>query len=133
MLQVARFNSTSQFENPLITSVQGNSGGFEYGNKQKTNRVCENCNHFNSVSPLSCGYEWRYRQEQVLALIQLGGVGIEDLVLDLSNSTTMVGIFLERTRYGSWIKDVKVKGASNYSVHLMDCLQCEVRDSYWTS
>ena len=41
----------------------------------------------------------------------------------------MVGIFLEG-HVGSWIKGVKVKGASNYSVHLMDCLQCEVRDSY---
>ena len=50
-------------------------------------------------------------------------------MLDLSNSTTIFGIFLEEN-VGSWIKDVRVKGASNYSVHLMDCLQCEIRDSY---
>jgi pectate lyase-like protein len=128
MLQVARFNSTNQFDNPLITNVQGNSAGHGYGYKQKTNLVSKTATTL-TVFPPIFGDMSGATVRACPGAYSLGGVGIEDLVLDLSNSTTMFGIFLEE-HVGSWIKGVKVKGASNYSVHLMDCLLCELRDSY---
>ena len=58
-----------------------------------------------------------------------GGIGIEDLTIDLANASIPVGIFLEE-QVGSWVRNVRIKSASNYSIHLMDCFQCEIRDSY---
>ena len=41
-----------------------------------------------------------------------GGIGLEDMTLDLSGGSIDNGIFFEE-QVGSWLKNVKVKGASN--------------------
>jgi hypothetical protein len=128
MLQVARFNSESQFENPLFVYVSGNSGGGGYTYKQKSKLVAKTGNTLTIFPPL-----YGNMNGQTVRVVpgqhSGGGIGIEDLTIDLSNASIPFGIFLEE-QIGSWIKNVRIKGASNYSVHLMDCLQCEVRDSY---
>ncbi|MEO8637464.1 MAG: LamG-like jellyroll fold domain-containing protein [Candidatus Taylorbacteria bacterium] len=56
-------------------------------------------------------------------------VGIEDLTIDGSNATTQFGISAGGT-YASWVKNVKVRHMSNYSISFNDSLGCEVRHSF---
>jgi hypothetical protein len=57
-------------------------------------------------------------------------VGIEDLTIDGSNGTVTFGIMFSQA-YASWVKDVRVRHASNYSMYATDSLNCEVRHSYF--
>jgi hypothetical protein len=56
-------------------------------------------------------------------------VGIEDLTVDGSNALPQSGIGLSGT-YGSWVKNVKVKGIGNYSLSLGGNIFCEVRHCF---
>jgi hypothetical protein len=60
---------------------------------------------------------------------QTDAVGIEDLTIDSSGGATTFGVRLEQT-FGCWVKSVKVRHSSNYSVFFTDSLQCEMRTSF---
>jgi hypothetical protein len=60
---------------------------------------------------------------------QTDAAGIEDLTIDSSNGTTTFGVTFSQT-YGCWLKGVKVRHSSNYSVSVGDSLQCEMRASF---
>ena len=128
MLQVHRFSSASQFESPLVMSPYGTSGGFGWLYKQKTKLIAKTGTTLTIFPPL---YGDMSGAEVAVVPGQHsdGGIGIEDFTSDMSDSTAQVGISLEE-QVGSWIKNVRIKGAVNRAIHMMDCLQCEIRDSY---
>jgi len=63
-----------------------------------------------------------------VAQMQTDFAGIEDLVLDGTNGKVSYAVWFEQT-YASWIKNVTVTRASNYSVFVMSSLNCELRHS----
>jgi hypothetical protein len=56
-------------------------------------------------------------------------IGIEDLKIDGTNSTSTYVIWLEQC-LNSWIKNVHIASAYQYMIFLMDCLNVEVRHCY---
>ncbi|MGH2568957.1 MAG: glycosyl hydrolase family 28-related protein, partial [Bacteroidota bacterium] len=54
------------------------------------------------------------------------GCGIEDLKIDLTNSTAGYGIYFQQA-VRSWIKNVTMVNQSNYGIYLANCFQVEVR------
>ncbi|HLP79569.1 MAG TPA: fibronectin type III domain-containing protein [Acidobacteriota bacterium] len=56
-------------------------------------------------------------------------VGIEDLTLDGRKGSPQIGLGMHGT-YGSWVKNVRIKGASNYVMSVSDSMFCEIRHSY---
>lgn len=56
-------------------------------------------------------------------------VGIEDLTADATIGKPQTGISFSST-YGSWIKNVRIKGSTNYILGLGDSLFCEIRHSH---
>ncbi|MES2986232.1 MAG: fibronectin type III domain-containing protein, partial [Patescibacteria group bacterium] len=57
-------------------------------------------------------------------------VGVEDLTVDGSiGGVLSFGVMFSQT-YASWIKNVKVTHAANYSVYFSDSLNCEMRESF---
>ncbi len=60
---------------------------------------------------------------------QTEGFGIEDLTINGINGSLLYGIFFTQC-YGSWVKNVHVVNANNYSVFFLDSLHCELRHSF---
>lgn len=61
---------------------------------------------------------------------QTEGVGIEDLSVNGSNSSTRHAPVMMSQCLGSWIKNVSVVTVPNYHIWLLDSLQCEVRHCF---
>ncbi len=57
------------------------------------------------------------------------GMGIEDLTIDLINSTAFTAIYFEMMD-GSWIKNVEIKNAYSRQIFFLWCTNCEVRRCY---
>jgi hypothetical protein len=57
-------------------------------------------------------------------------VGIEDLKIDATHSTSGVGKVYLKECYGCWIKNVTVQNVQNRQITIDQCLQCEVRHCY---
>ena len=57
-------------------------------------------------------------------------VGIEDLKIDATDSTSSYGKVYMKESYGCWIKNVTVQYVQNRQITLDQCLQCEVRGCY---
>jgi len=55
-------------------------------------------------------------------------VGIEDLVIDLNNSTAPFGVRMTQS-YACWFKNVKITDAPNRHLYITDSVQCEIRQS----
>jgi hypothetical protein len=128
MLQVTRFNSSSQFDSPLVTDVWGNGDGHGWGYKQKSKLIAKTSTTLTIFPPLH-GDMSGHTVRVVPGGFDGGSIGIEDLTIDMRSGSISFGIFLEE-QVGSWIKNVRVRGAANYSVNIMDCLQGEIRDCY---
>lgn len=64
------------------------------------------------------------------ASVQGQRVGIEDLAVDSSASTSPRPAIYFSQAYACWAKNVKVVRPYNYSIGLIDSLQCEIRGSY---
>lgn len=129
ILQVAQFNSTNQFDSPLVTGVGNNNGGNGWLRKQKTKIVSKTATTLTIFPPLYADLTARTVRAAAGAYQSNTGAGIEDLTINASNSTAVAVIFFEEVM-NSWVKNVRVRWGRNYSVHLMDCLQCEVRECY---
>ncbi len=89
--------------------------------------------HTGSTITISPGLLWTLQSglnpKFNVAQFQSNGVGVENLFIDDSNSTSSFVIFLEQC-YGSWIYNVHSRLAYNYHIYLMDCLQCQVEHCY---
>jgi hypothetical protein len=59
-------------------------------------------------------------------------VGIEDLVIDMTNTTYSFGIRLQQT-FGTWVKGVTVLNTPNYHIFVEQSLNCEIRESYFST
>ena len=57
------------------------------------------------------------------------GVGVEDLTMDMSNSTTFCAIEFEQA-WGCWVKGVEVKGAYSRQMRFGTLLRSEIRQCY---
>jgi len=103
--------------------------GYEGVRNQMTRVVAKSASAI-TVFPAIYGYERFGGLDATVhaAQLQTDSVGIEDMTLDGANGTVPFGIWLEQT-YGSWIKNVKVIHSSNYSVFLLNSLNCEMRHS----
>ena len=64
-----------------------------------------------------------------VAQLQTNSVGLEDLTLDGSQAKNWIMIRAENC-YGSWMKNVKTRKATNYHVAVFDCLFFEMRGSH---
>jgi hypothetical protein len=57
---------------------------------------------------------------------RVSGVGIEDLTIDLTNSSSAYGAWFDQAVH-CWIKNVSVQKTSSFGIFLLDCFQSEVR------
>jgi hypothetical protein len=128
MVQVTRFNSTSQFEDPVVTFVYGNDGGGGYVYKQKVKLVSKTATTL-TISPPLCGDMSGQTVRAVPGTSPYRGIGIEDMTIDAANSSGGTGIFIEELM-NSWIKNVKIQNVKNFSIQIMDCLFVDIRDCW---
>jgi hypothetical protein len=59
---------------------------------------------------------------------KVSNVGVEDLTLELANSTLPFGIWLQQADR-CWIKNVKISHQSNYGIYMLYAFESEVRHS----
>jgi len=64
-----------------------------------------------------------------VAQFQANGVGVEQMLIDMSKATEPFSIWFEQA-YGCWVQNVRVRYSANYHVFLNDSLNCEVRHCY---
>lgn len=64
-----------------------------------------------------------------VAQFQANGVGVENLLIDMSRSSAPFTVWLQQA-YGCWVKNVRVRYSANYHLFLNDSLNCEVRHCY---
>ncbi len=122
--QIVQLKISNDVNLPVISV----GGAFEYLRRQMTLVTAKTATSL-SVHPPIYG-NWNHLAARVnLAQLQTDFVGIEDLTVDGSNGNITFAIMFEQA-FGSWIKGVKVRHASNYSVFFTDTLQCELRESF---
>lgn len=63
-------------------------------------------------------------------LRQVNGVGVEDLLIDLQNSTAAYGGIRFNQANACWAKGVRVNEANNYPASIIDSFKVELRRSY---
>ena len=64
-----------------------------------------------------------------VAQLQTTSVGLEDMTIDSSNAKNWIIVKVDNC-YGSWIKNVRTRKATNYQIALFDCLFFEIRGCY---
>ena len=108
---------------PVVVGV----GGFDYLRQQKGIVTAKTDTTLTFQPPLYIDYT--KTPCRLLAATPLVGVGVEDLAIDAVNSTTPF-VLKFSDNYGSWVKNVKVGNARNYTITMDDCIQCEIRHSW---
>jgi hypothetical protein len=127
MAQITHAAVVDQYDPNLELSVWANTGGHAWLRRQKVKVVAKTADTITIFPGL---YGDLNREARVAGAQYFGtGVGIEDLSLNMDNSSTYAGITLGGMM-NSWIKNVKVWGAKNYNICISDCFQTELRDSH---
>ncbi len=126
-MMIAQYRSTDQFDNPLITDTTGPSGTqYDYMYRLLVRVTAIDPDKKITFWPPLPGDMSARKQRVAAAYWNYSGTGLENFSLYLTGKT-MFGIQLGGFQ-NSWIKGVRVRGASNYSVSLYDCFNFEVRD-----
>ena len=130
---IGRFNSTNQFESPLIVTVSGQTN--TTSSDSTLARVVVRCITTNATGltfwPPLPG-DWNGRGDgRVGPMYQSGQdhrrIGIEHLTLDMRNGTQQNGIFFAGVDE-SWIYRVKLFGSENRPIHWIRSYNGEIRD-----
>jgi hypothetical protein len=121
--QIVQICSDNDFNIPVISVF-----GYQ-GLRRQMTRVTAKTGTTLSVFPALYGDYSTTKAVVHVAQFQANGVGVEDLLLDMSRSTAPFSIWLEQA-YGCWVKNVRVRFSANYHIFLNDSLNCEVRHCY---
>lgn len=102
--------------------------GFEGMRRQMTRVIAKTATTLTIYPALYTDYSATTATVHV-AQLQANAIGIEDLLIDSSNSAATFTIWLEQC-YGCWVKNVHIRHSANYHVFVNDSLNCEVRHCY---
>ena len=105
-------------------------GNFDYLRKQVTRIVAKTENSVTISPPLLFDLPDALEPTMLPSDFQVEGVGIEDLSVNGSNSTTRHALVMMGQSVGCWIKNVSVVTVPNYHIWVLDSLQCEVRHCF---
>lgn len=135
VVQIARFNSTNQYDNPLVHGSGGSTnGGYGWLYKNMHRVTAKTANSISIWPPLQgdlSGYPVRVVPSvtAVAGLSPLRRMGVEHLTIDMRNGTGQTGIYWGEAEE-SWIKGVRILSPTNRGIHFLSCFQMEIRDCY---
>ncbi len=118
MARIAFINSTN-----AALPVLGVGGG-EYLRSQLIRITSKTSTQLHFEPPLYDNYTTAAKVNYQTASAE--GIGIEDLTIDLSNTSSPFGIYAEQC-YGTWIKNIKIIKPINYGIFLTRSSRCEIR------
>lgn len=122
---IAQYISTNQLDNPLVTGTGERTNQYNYLYRVLVRITSIGTTNMNFWPPLPGDMSARHARIAA-ASWEYHSLGLEDFSLHLTGGTTF-GIQLGGFR-DSWVKGVRVRGASNYSLSLYDSAFMEVRD-----
>lgn len=122
----SRQASSDQYDNPVVVATGGPGGDFF----RQVTKVVSKTPTTLTVSP-GPFIDLAAYPVKIVAGLYAGqdGVGVEDLTIDLKNSSTFSAISWTETR-DSWIKNVKITNTKNYAMSLLQCSRLEIRGCY---
>lgn len=97
-----------------------------HGSTQKATVVAKTANTLTISPALYWNLQSSLSPKVYASRGQAEGIGIENLKIDGSNSTSSYVIWLEQC-VNSWINNVQIANSHQYMVFLMDCLNVEIR------
>lgn len=101
-------------------------GGDQHFRSQKSIVTAKQGNNITIDPPLFCNYDSSSTSIQTVRPMQ--DTGLEDLTID-GGGTAGLGISMTSC-YKCWIKGVRVKGITNYNIHMGDCIYSEIRHCF---
>jgi len=100
---------------------------YGYMRRQKLRIVAKTATTITVFPPLAFDLPASLTPKLQLASFQAEMVGVEDLKVDMANSSTPNGGVQMSQAYGCWARNVTVVNVANYHIVVADSVQCELR------
>jgi hypothetical protein len=122
--QIIRIATANDPALPVVSAL-----GYGSVRTQKARVTSKDSTHLNIFPAIYGDFSGGGNGSVNVAQLQANNSGLENLTLDLSNTTVIFGIMLEQC-YNCWINNVHILKSSNYQIYLWDCLNCEIRHCF---
>ena len=123
--QICKIELKNDYGLPVVSVAS-----WEYMRRQTCRIVAKTSTTVTISPPLLFALPESLAPKLAVATSQAEFVGVEDLKIDATNSTSGAGMVYMTQCYGCWVKNVTVVNVANRHLWVTDCVQCDVRQCY---